>query len=121
MKDRIYELIRFSIVGVLATAIHYGIYLLFNLALGANLSYTIGYIISFACNFILTSYFTFKTKPTKKKGFGFIFSHLVNYLLQLAFLNIFIFIGVNAKWAPIPTWSITIPINFLLVRYFIKK
>ncbi len=70
------EIIRFCIVGVLATGIHYGIYLLLNRFILVWLAYTIGYVISFICNFYLTSIFTFKSKATIKKGIGFIFCHL---------------------------------------------
>lgn len=53
------EIIRFGIVGTVATGIHYGIYLLLNHIILVWLAYTIGYIISFICNFYLTSVFTF--------------------------------------------------------------
>lgn len=119
-NPKIREIFRFGIVGIIATAIHYGIYLLLNLWLNVNLSYTIGYGISFICNFLLSNYFTFKTKPSAKKGLGFAFSHAINYGLQIVLLNSFIWIGVSEGLAPIPTWCITIPVNFLLVRYFLK-
>lgn len=115
------EMIRFGIVGVVATAIHYGIYLLLNLWINVNVSYTIGYVTSFVCNFLLSNYFTFKTKPTAKKGAGFAFSHAVNWGMQILLLNAFMWLGVSESWAPLPTWCITIPMNFLLVRFFLKK
>ena len=55
------EIIRFGIVGVIATAIHYGIYLLLKQVMDINISYSIGYLISLACNFYLTARFTFQT------------------------------------------------------------
>lgn len=114
------EIFRFGIVGVIATGIHYGIYLLLNLWLNVNLSYTLGYIISFVCNFYLSNVFTFKTQPTVRKGVGFAFSHAVNYSLQIVLLNIMIFCGIPQKYAPIPVWAISIPLNFILVRFFLK-
>lgn len=119
--SNLWEVIRFGIVGVAATAIHYGIYLLLNLWLNANISYTIGYFTSFICNFLLSNYFTFKTKPSAKKGLGFALSHAINYGMQMVLLNIFLWTGMNKTWVPIPVFCITIPINFLLVRYFLKK
>ena len=89
--------------------------------MNVNIAYTIGYALSFICNFYLTSYFTFKSKATVKRGLGFGIAHLVNYLLQMAFLNLFIWLGVKAEWAPIPVYMIVIPINFLLVRFVFKK
>lgn len=110
--------IRFCLVGVLATGIHYGIYLLLNLWIWTWLAYTIGYAISFVLNYILTNYFTFKTKPTIKNGAGFVVSHLINYGLHIGLLEVFIWIGISATWAPIPIYCIVVPINFLILREF---
>lgn len=117
------ELIRFGIVGVVATLIQYGIYYLFNqlVGLGATSSLTIGYIISFIFNFFLSNYFTFKTKPTIKKGLGFGASHAINYLLQIVFLNLYMMMGIPEQWAPFPMFATVIPINFLLVRFVLKS
>ena len=112
------EIVRFGVVGVIATAIHYGVYLLLNIYINANIAYTLGYIVSFLVNFVLSNYFT---KPSVKKGFGFAFSHLVNYGLHIVFLNIFLYLGMSETWAPIPVYMLVIPINFILVRFFLKK
>lgn len=121
LTEKYKEIIRFGIVGIIATALHYGIYLALNLVISANVSYTIGYLVSFVCNFILSNWFTFKTKPTLKKGVGFGLSHVVNYLLHMFFLNLFIHLGVPESYAPIPVFLIVIPINFILVRTVLKS
>lgn len=115
------EFIRFGLVGVLATSLNYGIYLLLIIHLSINTSYTIGYILSFALNFLFTAHFTFKTKPSLKKGIGFGISHLINYGLQLSLLNLFIQLHISKSIAPIPVYLIAVPINFLLVRHVFKK
>lgn len=114
------EFVRFGIVGILATIIHYLIYWLLLNYFSASISYTIGYALSFVCNFYLSSKFTFKSKATIQKGLGFGLSHLVNYILQIVILNISIWIGIAKIFAPIPVYFICIPINFLLVRYVFK-
>lgn len=120
MLRKYQEVIRFCIVGTLATGIHYGIYLLLNRFILVWFAYTIGYAISFICNFYLTSVFTFQSKATIKKGIGFIICHLINYILHLLFLTFFIWMGVEENYAPIPVYLIVIPINFLLVRFVFK-
>lgn len=120
MKGKIAEIIRFAMVGVLATLIQYCIYISLLNLIGENISYTIGYVVSLCANFILTNYFTFKTNPTKDRGFKFVLAHIFNYLLQIILLNIFIAININSKIAPLLVYSISIPINFLLVRKAIK-
>ena len=44
------EMIRFSIVGVLVTAIHYAVYWLLQLVIDVNISWTAGYIAGFVFN-----------------------------------------------------------------------
>lgn len=120
-KKTICQFIRFGIVGVLMTLLHYGIYWLLIHYIDVSASYTIGYILSFIVNFYLTSFFTFKSRATIKRGVGFLLSHGVNYLLHIILLNVFLYMGLNKMYAPIPVFCIVIPINFFLVRcVFIK-
>ena len=114
------EAIRFCIVGVLATIVHYGIYLLLKGVINVSVAYTIGYVISFIGNFVLTNVYTFKTQATAKKGIGFVICHVINYLLHIGLLNVFIWMGVPSSLAPIPVYCIVVPINFLLVRKVVK-
>ncbi len=128
-SSKLREFIRFAIVGAIATCIHYGIYLLllwsFNIEQDetayTDVAYTIGYLLSFLCNMWLTAHFTFREKLTIKRGGGFAISHIINYLLHIAFLTFFLWIGFPNKWAPIPVFCIVIPINFLLVRFVFKS
>ena len=115
------EFVRFGIVGVIATIIHYVIYYLLCKIINVNIAYTLGYLISFCCNFWLSARFTFRTKATTKRGIGFALSHLINYGMQILVLNIALKIGVPQIWAPIPVYMICIPINFLLVKFVFKK
>jgi len=115
-KKRILQLLRFGLVGVLATGIHYGIYWIFLKWLNPTLAYSIGYAISFIFNFFLSSYFTFNIRPDIKKGIGFALSHGINYLLHITLLNVFIYLGLPKTLAPIPVFAIVVPINFLLVQ-----
>ncbi len=120
-KQNFYEIIRFGIVGIIATIIHYGIYLTLNLIIVSWIAYSIGYGISFLCNFYLSNKFTFKTKPTIRKGIGFGLSHFINYLLQVILLSIFIKLGIPDKYAPLPVFCIAVPINFLMVKFVLKS
>ncbi|GAA0083765.1 GtrA family protein [Clostridium sp. CTA-7] len=119
--DFIKQFFRFAIVGVVATVISYSIYIaLEKLGFQYNIAYTLGYIISFCFNYVASTYFTFKTNTTAKKGIKFIFAHTFNYFLQIILLNIFIYIGINKSIAPIFVYSISIPVNFLIVRVALK-
>ena len=115
------EAIRFGIVGVLATALHYGIYFLLQRVIDVNVAYTAGYVLSFIANFYATSYFTFGTSPSWKKLFGMGAAHGVNYLLHMVLLNVFLWAEVPKVWAPLPVFAIAVPVNFLLVRFVFKN
>ena len=115
------EFIRFVIVGILATALHYGIYFLLQRFINVNIAYTLGYALSFIANFYLTAYFTFGKKPSWSKAFGFGGAHLFNYLLHIDLLNTFLWLGLSKTLAPIPVFAIAIPVNFLLVRFVFKR
>ena len=56
------EFVRFALVGVTATAIHYGVYWLLQRVINVNVAYTAGYLVGFVANFYLTAYFTLKRK-----------------------------------------------------------
>lgn len=115
------EFIRFVLVGIFATALHYGLYLLFQQIINVNIAYTLGYLLSFAANFYLTAYFTFGRKPSWKKAFGFGGAHLFNYLLHMGLLNLFLWLELPKPLAPIPVFAIAVPVNFLLVRFIFKR
>ena len=120
-QGRLYgEIVRFGIVGVGATVLHYGIYYLLQQFINVNIAYTIGYILSFIANFYATAYFTFASVPSWKKLFGMGAAHGVNYLLHIVLLNIFLYIGIAKEWAPLPVFVIVIPVNFVLVRFVFK-
>ena len=133
-RQKLGEVVRFAIVGGIATVLQYVIYLaamplLANLipALGnsdhtlATVANTLAYILSFIFNFIASTRYTFKVKANTKRGAGFTFSHIVNYSMQTLFLNLFVGLGLAKQMAMIPTLCICIPVNFLLVRFFLKK
>lgn len=120
-KQRIKEFIRFGIVGTTAMLIHYGIYYVLLPLMDRNVAYTIGYFLSFLCNFVMSSYFTFRVKPTARRFVRFLGSHGVNYFVYLGLYNFFYWIGVPAELAPLPVYLIAVPISFLLVRLALKN
>ena len=112
------EIIRFGLVGALATVLQYGFYVVFVHVVGVKAvpSSMISYALSFIVNFFLSSYFTFHTRPNAKKGLGFTLSHLFNMGLQTGLVAIFQQI-VGMTLALLPAMAICIPVNYLLVRF----
>ena len=98
------EFVRFVMVGIFATALHYGLYFVLQRVINVNIAYTLGYALSFIANFYLTAYFT-----------------LCSYLLHMGLLNLSLWMGIPKPLAPIPVFAIAIPVNFLLVRFVFKR
>ena len=120
-KQQIGEIVRFGIVGGVATLIQYGVYLLMLYAVSPTLSNTIGYAVSFLFNFVASTRYTFKVKTNARHRAGFALSHLINYGLQIVMLHLFMALGFSEKLAPVPMFCVCVPINFLLVRFFLKR
>ena len=120
-RGTVNEIIRFGIVGALATGIHYGVYWLLNGIINLNLAYTVGYFVSFVVNYILSAQFTFRKRKSVKNGFGFCGALLFNYLLQMGLLNLFIWLGFSKSLAPVPVYCVAIPTNFIIVRFVFRR
>lgn len=122
-NKKILEFVRFIIVGVIATVIHYSIYCLLWRFFGKelNLAYTLGYGISLFFNFITSNYFTFKTSVSVKRGVKFVIAHCINYLIQIGLLNMYINIGAPSIIAPIFVFMVATPLNFIMVRTALKR
>lgn len=117
-NSRFSEIIRFGIVGAIATLLQYGFYVIFVhvFKVKAVPSSMISYALSFIVNFFLSSYFTFHSQPNAKKGLGFTLSHLFNMGLQTGLVAIFQQL-VGKTLALLPAMAICIPVNYLLVRF----
>lgn len=131
-KELLQQIVRYGIVGTISTGIHYGVYLLLMLLLGkmgvqqtlnANVSYAGGYLIGFCVNYVLTTYFTFKTKASKKNATGFTVSHILNYLIEMGVLNLLLYWGVEKSIAGLIVMIVAVPINFvfLKVSYYLAE
>lgn len=121
-KEGIYEILRFGIVGILATVIQYAFYFMFlKIGLSPTIAFTVSYGISWLCNFWLSARFTFRSKTNIKRGVGFASSHALNYLVQVLCLNLFIWTGIPEEFAPIPVYCISIPLSFILARFVFKS
>ena len=112
---------RFCLVGIIATALHYGVYLGLKNLINVTAAFVIGYGVSFIANYFLSAYFTFQRQTSFKTGVGFLCAHLVNLAIQTGLLHAFIHLGLSSTWAPIPVYAIAVPINFLLVRYVFSR
>ncbi len=115
------QVIRFGIVGVAATAIQAVLYQVLVGWLRAELANAIAYVVSFIFNYVASTRFTFRVKSSARRSAGFLLSHLINFTLQTLILHLSIRLGLTERWAMVPMFVITVPVNFLLVRFFLTR
>ena len=115
------EIFRFALVGGVATIVLYAAYWLALRLLHPSWAYSLAYFYAFVVNYLLTTSFTFKVDKSVKNGVGFVISNIINYLVSMALLNLFLWIGLSKEVAPIPTILLSTISNFLIVRMVMKK
>ncbi len=120
-KERLSELFRFVVTGIAATAIQYAVYYVLLSGVGHNMAYSIGYLVSFLCNYAMSSLYTFRVGASVPRFVGFAMSHLANYFIQMVLLNLFIWLGVSAALAPLPVYALSVPLNYLMVRFALTR
>lgn len=118
-------------MGAFGTGLQYGIYYGFlalfdrccpELGIRVTLAFTIGFVIEMISNYLLTSFYTFGTHPNLKNAGGFLLGRGVNYVLQLTFLHLLIWLTLSEELAGIAAIMLAGIINyFILVPFYHKK
>ena len=119
--ERLRQFVRFGVVGVLSSAVHYAIYCLLLFVLTASISYIIGYLVSFVGNYFFTNCYTFRTKPSWKHFAGFAGSHAVNFGLHVVLFNIFLWLGMHQLVIPVFVMGICVIVQFTILRWVFTK
>ena len=121
--------VRFVLVGALGTGIQYGIYYLLldifqrhwqDLGILTSVAFTAGFIIEMICNYFITSFYTFKMRPSWKNAGGFLFGRAINYVLQLLLLNLLIWLHISEEYSGILAIMLAGVINYFVLLPFYK-
>ncbi|MER6913137.1 GtrA family protein [Streptomyces sp. NPDC000594] len=111
------QLIRFALVGAVNTATYYGLYLLFLLRLPYVAAHVAAFALSMVGSFFLTSYFTYRTRPTWRKFLLFPLTNAANFVLTTA--GVYLLVDVlefGDRYAPLIAAAAAIPVTFLVSR-----
>ena len=120
---------RFVLVGALGTGLQYGIYYLLlmvfqrrwpDVGILTSVAFTAGFIIEMVCNYFLTSFYTFRVRPTWKNAGGFLFGRAINYVIQLLFLNLLIWLHLSEELSGIAAITLAGVINYFILLPFYK-
>jgi putative flippase GtrA len=113
-----WQLFRFALVGVVNTSTYYGCYLAL---LHASLPYIAAHVLAFALSmigsFFLTSYFTYRTRPTWRKFLLFPLTNAANFVITTAGVWLLVDVaGYSHRWAPLAAAAGAVPVTFLVSR-----
>ncbi len=127
MKIKVLQFIKFGMVGISNTIICYVVYALLILG-GMNIVWanTIGFVVSIFNAFFWNNFFVFKAKEKKnllviflKMFFSYMGTGLIlNNILLWIWVEQF---SINSFMAPFLNMAITVPLNFMLNKYWAFK
>ena len=121
--------VRFVLEGAFGTGLQNGIYYLLldlfqrqwpDVGILTSLAFTIGFVVEMICNYFLTSFYTFKVRPSWKNAGGFLFGRAINYVIQLLLLNFLIWLHMSEEWAGIGAIALAGVINYFILLPFYK-
>lgn len=121
--------VRFVFVGTFGTGVQYGIYYLLldifqrqwpEMGILTSVAFTAGFLIEMVCNYFLTNFYTFKTRPSWKNAGGFLLGRVLNYVIQLLLLNALVWLHMGEEWAGIVAIMLAGVINYFVLRPFYK-
>lgn len=126
LKELCRQFIKFGFIGVLNTAIYFAIYYLFiflnkDLYIVGN---TVGFVVSVLNSYYFNNKYVFEKKqegnarPLIKMFICYGFTFLISTALLWIFVNKF---NISEKIAPIINLCFTIPLNFLLNKFWAFK
>lgn len=124
------SVVRFIIVGAIGTAMQYGIYYVFlalferycpDLHAYVTIAFTIGFCVEMVSNYLLTSFYTFRSRPCLKNAGGFLVGRGVNYVVQIGFLHLLILCSMPEEWAGIVAIVLAGIVNYFVLMPFFKK
>ena len=116
------ERLKLVIGGGINTAFTFALYF----GLQHLLPYQVAYALAFATGVVFSYWFNativFKTPVSWKGFFAFPLVYLVQYLLSAVLLSVFVErIGIPQSVAPLAVIVVTIPVTFVLPRWFMRR
>lgn len=112
------RVIRFGLVGVVNTAVYYGLYLLFKLAVPYLAAHVLAFCLSMVGSYFMSCYFTFRTKPTWRKFLLFPLSNATNFVITTVGLYVLVsLLHLDQRIAPLIAAAAAIPFTFVVAQF----
>lgn len=112
-----WQVVRFALVGAVNTGTYYGLYLLLGVWLPYLAAHVLAFALSMVGSFFLTSYFTYRTRPTWRKFLLFPLTNAANFVITTAGVYVLVdLLAVDSTYAPLLAAAAAIPVTFVLSR-----
>ncbi|MEW2631749.1 GtrA family protein [Streptomyces sp. NPDC048389] len=111
------QIVRFALVGGVNTGTYYGLYLALLTVLPYVAAHVCAFLLSMVGSFFLTSYFTYRTRPTWRKFVLFPLTNAANFAVTTA--GVYLLVGVggfDSTYAPLVAAAAAIPVTFVVSR-----
>ncbi|MER6333398.1 GtrA family protein [Streptomyces sp. NPDC001034] len=112
------QIVTFAVVGVLNTAVYYGLYLLFLDRLPYLAAHILAFALSMVGSFFLNARFTYRIRPTWRKFLLFPLTNAANFLITT--VGVYVIVDVlhaGSRFAPLIASAAAIPITFVVSRW----
>ncbi|MFJ3091116.1 GtrA family protein [Streptomyces sp. NPDC086838] len=111
------QFIRFALVGAVNTGTYYGCYLLLLHVLPYLAAHALAFALSMTGSFFLTSYVTYRTRPTWRKFLLFPLTNAANFAITTGGVYLLVDLaGFSSRYAPLVAAVAAIPITFVISR-----
>ncbi|WP_460109570.1 GtrA family protein [Streptomyces sp. YKOK-J1] len=111
------QIVTFAVVGVVNTAVYYGLYLLFLHRLPYLGAHVLAFLLSMVGSFFLNARFTYRTRPTWRKFLLFPLTNVTNFLVTTA--GVYVIVDVlhaGNRFAPLLASAVAVPVTFVVSR-----
>ncbi|MGW0700926.1 GtrA family protein [Streptomyces sp. NPDC002867] len=111
------QIVRFALVGVVNTGTYYGLYLVLLTWLPYVAAHVVAFLLSMVGSFFLTSYFTYRTRPTWRKFLLFPLTNAANFVVTTS--GVYLLVDVlhfGSRYAPLIAAAAAIPVTFVVSR-----
>ena len=121
-KDEMRQFIRFCIVGGICALIDAAVFYAVRLIAPYQVALVSGYVISLSVNYLLTVYWTFRTRSSVRNLVGIVGAHMFNlFVVRMGLMYLFVeMIGLSDSIAYLPMAAISAVTNYLVIRTVVK-
>ncbi|WP_405884872.1 GtrA family protein [Streptomyces sp. NBC_01136] len=111
------QFLRFAVVGVVNTAVYYGLYLVLLVALPYLTAHLLAFGAATVVSFFLNARFTYRTRPTWRKFLRFPLATVTNLVVSTIALNLLVEVcHSGSRTAALLASAVAVPFTFLASR-----